>query len=157
MVLWSRKATFCYSSKTKKTKTNAHAATLFSGIICFVYHPITVPNQVKKWSFSVTLMCTPSFSRAPFPTFLLLLMTVCLLVKVRKIWHWWECKRGEEKVRGSSLTPVNTDLGSILPLGCLQQANYQCSVTEKDKNTGWLKQIMHCGSTSTLLFIYLKA
>lgn len=102
-------------------------------------------------------MSAPSFSRALFPAFLLLLMTVCLLVKVRKIWHRWECKRGEEKVRGCSLTPVNTDSGSILPLGCLQQANYQCSVTERDKNTGWLKQIMHRGSTSPLLFFYLKA
>lgn len=116
-------------------KTNANAATL-SRILSFVYHPISATKQGKNVVFrSQERLLHPS--QEPCSRLAgCLLMTVCLLVKVRKIWHQQECKRGEGKVRGCSLTPVNTDLGSGLPLGCLQQANYRCSVTEKDKNTG---------------------
>lgn len=61
------------------------------------YHPIMIPNHSKKCSISLTVTSVVSFSRAPLLTFSLLLTIGCLLVKVSKIWHWWECGRGEGK------------------------------------------------------------
>lgn len=62
----------------------------------------------------------------------------------------------EQQRNSQRLQPYSCEyrFGYSLPLGRLQQANYQASVTqrEKDRNTDWLKQIIRFSSSSSFSF-----